>query len=263
MLDRYDLKNARTARTARADLRLADGSPYLIRPSSAADRVLLIRCFEALSPQSRRLRFFTDKQRLTPEDLDLFCSVDGRDHIALAAVRLDNRGQEVEALGFARCLRLDDADSAEFSITVADAFHGQGIGSRLLDRLSAAAWAQGIRHFRCEVLMENAGMRRLAQKLGGSGEWLGNGVLEYDCTLREPTPTAEAQPQRPPGSEPLPSLPWYLDPTAWVEPLTTTWAANLDRLDRCLAWTRAANEDLGQWLDIDWLRGSRRDRTAA
>lgn len=216
--------------------RLADGSAYRIRPSGADDRGLLIRCFEALSPDSRRMRFFTHKQTLTPEDLDLFCGADGRDHLALAAVRIDALGRELEPLGFARCLRLSPGgEVAELSIVTADRVQGQGVGSALLACLGEAAWSAGIRRFRFEVLAENAGMRRLAQRLGGTAEWVGNGIVEYDCALPEPVCPA-----------PTPLLPWYLNPGAWIEPWAETVIANLDHY---IGWMQAANDELGARLE--------------
>jgi hypothetical protein len=73
-------------------LHLADGSRYRIRPSGEADRQRLLDCFEALSADSRRLRFFNSKSTLTPGELDYFAGADGHDHIACEAVRLDERG---------------------------------------------------------------------------------------------------------------------------------------------------------------------------
>ena len=122
------------------DRRLADGSTYRIRPSGPHDRELLLRCFALLSPQARRLRFFSAKPALTPDDLDRLCGADGHDHIAFAAVRLDPTGRESEPLGFARCLRLTPGgEVAEFSIATVDRIQGQGVGSALLSHLIPAA----------------------------------------------------------------------------------------------------------------------------
>lgn len=228
--------------------RLADGSLCSIRPSGAADRALLLECFEALSPESQRMRFFTSKRSLTAQELDLFSGADGYDHIAIAAVLIDASGRESKPLGFARCMRLaPEGDSAELSVTVADRFQGQGIGSALLGSLTDAAYAQGVRRFRFEVLVENRGMRRLAQQLGGEARWLGDGIVEYDCALPERA-VAEQAPERPGvvADETETDLPWYLDPNAWIEPWTQAWQANVIV---CLSWVQAANEDLGNWLD--------------
>lgn len=213
---------------------LADGSTYLVRSSGEADRQLVIDCFDALSPDSRRLRFFNSKQSLSPAELDFFTGADGRDHIACVAVRLDHRGEELEALGFARCVRLSPgADCAEFSITVADQVQGQGLGSALLDHLVVAAGAVGIRRLRCEVLAENAGMRNLAQHLGGEPRWLGDGIVEYDCEL----------PRVPVG--PDWELPWYLDPRGLVSACADTWMAGFEDT---LILTRTTRQGFEQWL---------------
>ena len=230
------------------------------------DRVLLSRCFESLSPESRRLRFFTDRPALLPDDLDRFCAADGRDHIAFAAVRVDATGRELEPLGFARCIRLTPGgEVAEFSIATADAIQGQGVGAALLSHLIPAARRQGIRRFWFEVLAENVGMRRLAQRLGGDPQWVGDGTLEYDCRLPGTGPGAPASLPLRPAAHPvvraLPlGLPWYQDPGVWVEPWIAAWR---DRLGRSVAWTPAANEAIGQGPEAGRPASGRRWRAAA
>ena len=213
-------------------LTLRDGGHYRIRPSGPQDRERLVACFDALSQHARRLRFFGHKTALSPSDIDRFTQVDGDTHLAFAAVRVDDAGQEQDALGFVRCMRLDvEPVTAELSVAVADQAQGQGVGSALLTRLIAAAREGGIQRLRCEVLVENQGMRRLASQLGGEPHWLGDGTLEYDCAL--PAPAAD-----------LPGLPWFADPCAWGLFCADVWrtgadgaldAAN-DYLDRAAHW---------------------------
>lgn len=249
------------------DRRLADGTAYRIRPSGPHDRELLTRCFDSLSPESRRMRFFNDKRFLSADDLERLSGVDGQHHIAFAAVQLDAAGRETEPLGFARCIRLTPgAEVAEFSIVTVDRMQGQGIGSALLTYLIPAARRQGIERLYFEVLAENAGMRRLAQRLGGTPRWMGDGILEYDCPLPESTPVDAASlarlgPMRPVVTAlPLGVVPWNLGPGVWLGPLTNTWKAGLDG---CLAWTRAANEEFGHWLTRDCQSDARLWREAA
>lgn len=237
------------------DRRLADGKVYRIRPSDPDDRELLTRCFDSLSPESRRMRFFNDKRSLTAADLDRLTAVDGQDHIAFAAVQLDAAGRETEPLGFVRCIRLSPGgDVAEFSIVTVDRLQGQGIGATLLTYLIPAARRQGIRRFWFEVLAENVGMRRLAQRLGGTPRWGGDGILEYDCQLPEPAPSDVASLARLRSIRPVVTalphriVPWNLGPGDWMEPWAETWKASLDRY---LALTRAANEEVGRWLEQD------------
>jgi len=166
-----------------------------IRPSGAADRERLKACFDGLSPKSRRMRFFASKHHLSEAEQDRFSSADGWDHIAVAAVRLDDQGRETEALGFARCIRLEPAgDRAEISITVADKAHGQGVGTAMFRQLMELPRAAGIRHLRCEVLAENLPMRKLALAMGGQPEWMGDGIVEYDCELPPPPQTHRHRP---------------------------------------------------------------------
>ena len=55
-------------------------------------------------------------------------------------------------------MRLRDLTTAEIVFTVADAYQGRGIGTRLLERLAALAAAHGIERFVGEVLAGNTAM---------------------------------------------------------------------------------------------------------
>ena len=167
-----------------ACVRLRDDSSCRIRPVSAGDRGFLTDCFSRLSPDSRRLRFFAAKSELSDQDLDFLTSADGIDHIALSAVTVNDQGEEAEALGFVRCLRLEQVpDSADVSIAVADQVQRRGVGSALLARLMAVARSAEIRHFVGQTLFENHGMRALARRTGGISRWQGDGIVEHEWSL--------------------------------------------------------------------------------
>ena len=169
-------------------IRLGDGTYCRIRRSSARDRQMLIECFGRLSADSRRRRFFAAKPTLSAKELDFLTGADGHSHIALVAVRLGARGEETKALGFTRCIRLEQSPkTAELSVAVADEAQRLGIGSALLDQLTQVARSQGIRHLFCEVLADNHGMRALAKRAGGQAHWNGDGTVEYDWSLSEAT----------------------------------------------------------------------------
>lgn len=215
-------------------IQLPDGSICRIRPSGETDRQHVLDFFNALSPESRRLRFFNIKQHLSTAELDLLAGADGHDHIAYVAVSLDDRGRELEPLGFARCIRLEPSGpNAEFSVAVADRFQRQGLGTALLDRLTLAARAVGISQLRCEVLTDNFGMRHLAEHLGGVARWLGDGIVEYDCTLPDAAMHSPA------------ALPWYADPDSVLSWLTDAWLASLDDT---LELARTTSEHIDRWL---------------
>ena len=198
---------------------LKDGTSCRIRPIGPADRALIETCFEGLSAESRRLRFFGLKPALSEKEFAFLTSADGRDHIALGAMRLDEQGRETEMLGAARCVRLEPgSQTSEMALAVVDAAQGCGIGTALLAQLVQAASAQGIRQFRCEVLAVNEGMRALALRLGSEARWLEDGVLEYHCDLPAPEETPEPAPV------------CVGDPFAVVKLGADAWSAGMDRL---------------------------------
>ena len=217
-------------------IRLKDGTPCRIRAIGPDDRDALLACFAGLSPESRRMRFFSAKPSLAESDLDFLTSADGRDHLALGAMRLDAWGQDVELLGVARCIRLGpDADASEFAISVVDAAQGRGLGTALCTHLVTAARRQGIRRFRCEVLAANAGMRALAAGLGSHVRWLDDGTLEYDYAF----PSVDAPETAYPFDLDHPLAAARLGADAWSAGTARVWSASLDL---CRAWT-------GGWLD--------------
>lgn len=220
---------------------LKDGTLCRIRPLGPDDRPFLIACFERLSADSRRLRFLGAKPALTKQDLAFLTDIDGCQHIALGAERLDPRGEVCEPLGVARCIRLTPgSDTGEIAIAVIDVAQGHGLGTHLLTHLAQAAHAQGIRRFRCEVLAENTGMRALAAGLGGAVRWLGDGMLEYDCPL--PAPIEEPD-QTPVWSAPLATGRMVLD----------VWSMGADSLLRTALDLRQTF--VGAWcehLSNDW-----------
>jgi GNAT superfamily N-acetyltransferase len=222
-------------------VRLGDGTFCIIRAIGSGDKAVLLNCFEGLSATSRRMRFFTAKPSLTEDDLAFLTGADRRDHIALAAIRLNDRGEETESLGAARCIRFrDQSEVAEFAIAVVDAAHRTGVGRALMTHLSEAAWEQGVRVFRCEVLSENEAMRALATSLGSTVRWVDGGTLEYDYRLPSP---------RVADTSPI-----LLDPIAAAKLGLHAWSSGVERLlDASLDLCQTA---VGQWFDSWPVRSS-------
>lgn len=137
----------------------------LVRGVAPGDKALLQDAFERLSPRSRRLRFFVPKARLSEPELRYLTEVDGTNHLALVATMTAHDGRE-QAVAVARYIRLGyRPDMAEAAITVADDYQGRGIGVQLFRRIMTAAAQRGVKVLRCEVLSENAGMRRLLRRV--------------------------------------------------------------------------------------------------
>ena len=86
-----------------------------------------------------------------------------RDMALIATVMFENCETEVAV---ARYVRLPDDESAEFALTVADAWQGIGLGPRLMRELIAAARAAGLKRLTGEVLASNTAMLGLLRRLG-------------------------------------------------------------------------------------------------
>ena len=159
---------------------LRDGSAVLIRPVRSAVAPLLADGFARLSDRSRRLRFLSPKQELSPVELGYFTDVDHHDHEALGALdHADGRG-----VGIARYVRdADDPQAAEIAVTVIDDWQGRGLGTELVAQLSARARSEGIRRFTAQVAADNPAMARLLRNVRADLVRREPGALEYEITL--------------------------------------------------------------------------------
>jgi GNAT superfamily N-acetyltransferase len=145
-----------------APVELRDGSHVRLRPGRAADRDLLLRGFQRLSPKSRYLRFLVATPELSEEMVRHLTDVDHHDHEAIIALD-DATG---EGLGVARFVRnVDRPDVAEVAVTVIDDWQGRGLGTLLLEVLSARAREEGIRSFTALMLATNRDMMDLFRRL--------------------------------------------------------------------------------------------------
>jgi RimJ/RimL family protein N-acetyltransferase len=91
--------------------------------------------------------------------VDALVAVDGRDHVAWLASVVDR------PVGIARYIRVGPA-SAEVALEVADAHHGRGLGTALLDAITTLACVNGIRRMQAAVLAENRSSQRLLTRIG-------------------------------------------------------------------------------------------------
>ncbi len=159
---------------------LRDGLVVDVRPIEETDEAELRAGLSILSPQSRYLRFHSERSSLTAEEWRYLTVVDQQRHIAVVAV-VDGR-----IAGVARAIVVDDG-AAEVAFVVADEVQRRGVGTLLRDVLVDAAAARGIRTLRANVLAQNAPMRRLLAPLERIGER--DGVIE----VRVPRDTREWQ----------------------------------------------------------------------
>ena len=144
---------------------LMPGHAIVVRPLLPDDTDLVIALGGALSSTSLYQRFLNGGIKQNPRLLERLVNVDFTRDLALIATA--SIAGEEQPIGVARYARLDaESETAEFAITVADAWHGRGIGSRLLRRLADCARDHGITRLTGEVLATNRAMLALARSHG-------------------------------------------------------------------------------------------------
>ena len=146
-----------------APLVLADGRRLWVQPLTPLDSGAEQAFVDGLSSQSRYRRFHAALPALPAGLLRRLVDVDQQTHVALA-VRATPGGPIVAD---ARYVRDATGDEAEYALTVADDWQGQGLGRQLLLRLAAHARDQGVAWLHGALLWENAPMLALVNRLGG------------------------------------------------------------------------------------------------
>ena len=151
---------ARPAEDLTCDIVLRDGSTVSIRPAANEDVPALETFFRELSPESRYQRFLGP---ITPNRAAIAgmlpaAETDGLCLVAIARGRI----AAVAAFYAGQASRA----RAEVAFAVSDALQGRGIGTRLLDRLAAAARARGISTFDADVRGDNSAMLEMFASSG-------------------------------------------------------------------------------------------------
>lgn len=145
---------------------LQNGQKALIRPIRPEDEPHVEAFHKKLSEESVRQRYFAFKsleERVAHERLVRICLDDFDHQIALVALASD-----ATIMGIARLTRVGDNKSADLKMLIGDAYHGQGLGTMLIQELLRIAKCEGITTISATVLSENGGMLHILQKLGFS-----------------------------------------------------------------------------------------------
>ncbi len=143
---------------------LKDGSRILLRPIRRDDTERWLAFFRRLSQQTKYLRFQRDPGEMGPEDALRFCTVDYNNTFALVGEVQREQRREIVAIG--RYYRLPDKRSARVAFAIEDAYHGKGIGTRLIGWLANVARDHGIAFFEGDVLAENERMMSVLKDYG-------------------------------------------------------------------------------------------------
>ncbi len=134
------------------------GDEIAVRPVRPDDAERLRVAFGHLGALTRLRRFLVPIDHLTSHQIGYLTHVDHVDHEAILA--LD--GRTGEGIGVARYVR-DPADPrrARVAAVVVDGWQGRGVGTVLVEHLSAHARAHGIETFTGATVAGNEAARRL------------------------------------------------------------------------------------------------------
>jgi RimJ/RimL family protein N-acetyltransferase len=163
-----------------AGLVLADGARVSTRPIEPADRDALADGFARLSARSRYLRFLGPKPTLSPRELTYLTEVDHVGHEAIVA--FDEAGDRM--VGVARyAVWQGSDDTADVAVTVADDWHGRGLGTALVADVLQRARANGIKRLTGSTMWDNAAAAALLRRLGFRAVGSGDGAIDFRLDL--------------------------------------------------------------------------------
>lgn len=151
------------------------GLEVLIRPIRPEDEALMIDFHKSLSSQSVYFRFFGPvalDQRIAHERLCRMCFIDYEQEIGLVVVYEDPKTARRRILGVARIHKVHATPDVQFAVAVSDAYHRQGIGSRLLRAVLDVARAEGARRVIGHILPDNRPMIEACKKIGFEEHYL-------------------------------------------------------------------------------------------
>lgn len=158
---------------------LDDGAALMLRPIRPEDTLAEQRFVARLSPRTMFLRFHAPLRELSTERLLRFTQIDYDREMAFVA--LDEAAGSDEIRGVVRYSRNPDGVSAEFGITVEDAWQGRGLGGHLMQALETCAHDRGIERLIGYVLADNKPMTDMMQRRGyvqhGRGDQ--DGVVQF------------------------------------------------------------------------------------
>jgi acyl-CoA synthetase (NDP forming)/GNAT superfamily N-acetyltransferase len=153
-----------SAAGAEERLTLVDGRSVVVRPCREADAEGIAALVRGLSVESRAMRFGAARAGLSPEEARAMSAAPGPGGVGLVAVA----GAEAERIvALARYHREPGASEAELAVAVADAWHGLGLGTGLIERLRERAAAEGLDALWAYLRPDNWKMRGVFRALGG------------------------------------------------------------------------------------------------
>src|SRR5215472_1272612 len=149
---------------------------------SPNDSEALRRFWSRLSPETRYRRFMIPLPSLEASHLECLLDIDHWDREALVAL------VNGEVVGMASYARIESRrDVADLAVVVADAWHRQGLATRLLSALSARARQAGIARVDVMIQGDNRAALGLLRRLEPTARLdFSQGVLYGTVSIGEP-----------------------------------------------------------------------------
>ena len=144
---------------------LVHGGEYQIRPITLNDHDAVLDLFDHLSLKSRYFRYAHAMSTLPNDLLNQIISATSVDDFALVAI-VQIPGECDQLVGISRYVKDVDGLKAEFSLSVSDDFHHEGIGSHLMQGILDCARLNGLKEIYGFVIKENQDMLILMRHLG-------------------------------------------------------------------------------------------------
>ncbi len=136
-------------------------SRVTLRPIKPEDENRFNDLFKSLSAQSVRFRFFETIKEMSHDTLSRYCNLDYDREIAIVAQLDDNR-----LIGVVRLILDAEAKKGEFAVMVTDSWHGQGLGSKMMDYIIGIGRDLKLETIYSDVSPENIKMLNLCGKKG-------------------------------------------------------------------------------------------------
>ena len=147
------------------EMTLADGRTLLLRPIRPEDEPAILAAFKLLSSETVESRFFRPLADPTHQMVAGLTQIDYDREMALVLTDLPTEPKP-QIYADVRILMDPDRVTAEFAIIVRDDLAGQGLGSRLMERIIAYARKIGVSQVIGTVLAHNTAMRAICERLG-------------------------------------------------------------------------------------------------
>jgi acetyltransferase len=143
---------------------LVHGGNYLIRPISPDDKNAVLDLFNHLSPQSRYFRYAHAISTLPEDLLQQIIHATSVDNFALVAM-IKKTNEPDRLVGISRYIKDTDHAKGEFSLSVSDDYHHEGIGAQLMRGIIDCAKLNGLSEIYGYVSKDNQEMLMLMRHL--------------------------------------------------------------------------------------------------